>query len=144
MNELVKEKSWFNRNWKWFVPVSGCLLIIILFIFGIGAAIFGISKVLTNSEPYEYAIEQANKNQHLIDQIGEPIESNGMMNGNISLKNKQGNANFTIPIKGSKGKGTLHVIAEKFDGDWVYEDLYVTINQTNDKVNLLDKSSEDF
>ena len=58
-----QQKSWFSRNWLWFIPVSGCLGIILLFVFGIGAAIFGFSHMINNAPPIEYALEQANDNE---------------------------------------------------------------------------------
>ena len=32
--------------------------------------------------------------------------------------------------------------AEKFDGEWIYEELYVIIKETQEKINLLDQSLE--
>ncbi|PCI07301.1 MAG: hypothetical protein COB73_08530 [Flavobacteriaceae bacterium] len=60
-----------------------------------------------------------------------------MMNGNVSIQNKSGNANFRVLLKGANGFGTLVVVAERFDGKWVYEDLYVEINETQERINLL-------
>jgi len=144
MNEHIQQKSWFSRNWMWVVPVGGCLTIILLFMFGIGAAIFGVSKLFTESAPYEYALEQAKNDSKVIEYLGNDIETNGIMQGNISLKNNNGNANITIPIKGTKGKGSVTIIGEKLDGEWVYEELYVTIKETNEQLNLLDKALEGF
>jgi hypothetical protein len=142
MNEQVQQKSWFHRNWMWLVPVGGCLTVILLFVFGVGAAIFGISKLFTESAPYEYALEQASNNSTVIEYLGNDIENNGLMQGNISFKNDTGKANITIPIKGTKGKGSVTIIGEKIDGEWIYEELYVKIKETNEKINLLDKSLE--
>ncbi len=65
-----------------------------------------------------------------------------MMNGSVSIQNDSGSAIFNISIKGSEGKGTLFVVAERFDGEWVYEDLYVIIKESQQKINLLDQSLE--
>lgn len=50
--------------------------------------------------------------------------------------------NFIIPIKGSKGKASLIIKGEKEDDTWEYQKLYVLIKETNEKINLLDKSLE--
>ena len=142
MNESIEQKSWFRRNWMWLVPVSGCFTIILLFVLGIGATIFGVSKLFTESAPYEYALEQASNNAEVIEYLGENIESNGIMQGTISLKNNTGNANITIPIKGTKGKGSVTIVGEKLDGEWVYSALFVMIKDTNERINLLNKSLE--
>ena len=142
MNEHVHQKSWFRRNWMWVVPVGGCLTIIILLAMGVGAAIFGLSKIFKESAPYEYALTQAQNDSRVIEYLGDTIESNGIMQGNISLKNNSGSANITIPLKGSKGKGSVTIIGEKRDGEWEYEQLFVTIKDTNEQINLLDKALE--
>ncbi len=142
MNEHVQQKSWFRRNWLWVVPAGGCLTIILLFVFGIGAAIFGISKLFTESAPYEYALERATNDPGVIQILGGDIESDGIMQGNISFKNNNGKANITVPIKGSKGTGSVTIIGKKIDGTWTYEKLFVTIKETNEQINLLDKTLE--
>ena len=140
--EQHKQKSWFGRNWPWVLPVGGCLAVILLFVFGVGAAIFGVSKMISGSAPYEYAVEMAKNDERVISFLGENIEPDGMMNGNISLNNNDGEADIIIPLKGSKGKGSVSVKGQKTDGEWYYEELYVTIKETNKKINLLDKSLE--
>ncbi len=113
-----------------------------LFIFGIGAIFFGVTNVLKNSTPYEYALEQASNNREVIKFLGEPVETDGIMSGNISLHNDTGNVNIEIPLKGPKGKGSVIVIGEKIDGEWIYEELYVLIKESNEKINLLNKILE--
>lgn len=142
MNEQVPQKSWFHRNWMWLVPVGGCLTIILLFVFGIGALIFGAFGMLTNSTPYEYALDQAKNNVQVIELLGTPIDTDGIMQGNISFKNDEGSADLQIPIEGPNGKARIIVIAQKNYGEWIYEDLYVEIKETNEKINLLDKTLE--
>lgn len=142
MDEQIRQKSWFSRNWMWAVPSCGCLGFILLLIFGVGSIFFGVTKLFENSTPYNYAVKAAQNNPKLIDILGEPIETDGIMNGNISIQNKGGNANFTVPIKGEKGLATIVVVAERFDGEWVYEDLYVEIKETKERINLLDQILE--
>lgn len=145
--EVQHKKSWFSRNWGWVVPVGGCgcgcLGIILIVFLGIGATIFGIGTTIfdtvTNSTPVIYAIEQAETNKKVIDLLGEPIEEAGIPSGNISLDNENGEVDFSISIKGSKGKGTLVVRGIRANGTWIYEDLYVRIKETQEEINLLEK-----
>lgn len=125
MEEHIEHKGWFRRNWLWVVPVGGCLTLILLMIFGVGAAIFGVSKALTGSQPYKDAIYEASHNQEIIELLGEPIESDGIMSGSISVENDNGRANISVPIKGPKGKAKVFVIGEKIDGQWYYSEMYV-------------------
>lgn len=140
--EHQKQKSWFGRNWLWFIPVSGCLAIILMFIVGIGAAFFGISNLLNNAAPLEYAIEKASKNKKVINLLGESIEKCGIASGNISLRNNNGRVDFSVPIKGSKKEGVLIIKGIKTDGEWAYDELYIRIKETQEDINLLEKALE--
>ncbi|QXP72905.1 hypothetical protein H0I31_04190 [Tenacibaculum sp. AHE15PA] len=141
--EVQEQKSWFGRNWGWVVPVGGCgcgcIGLILLFVFGIGAAFFGISEMITNATPVEYAIEQASKNKEVLRYLGEPIEKYGIPSGNISINNDEGDVDFSIPISGPNGKGTLIIRGIRTNGEWIYEDLYVRIKETQEEINLLVK-----
>lgn len=151
--EVIQDKNWFQRNWLWAVPVGGCgcgcLGLILVFVFGIGAAFFGIdsiidkaSDVFDNSEPVYYAKEKAFQHPEVIKNLGEDLESYGFPSGEISLNNNDGNVDFSIPIKGTLGTATIVVRGIKTDGVWAYEDLYVTIKDTQEKINLLQKTLE--
>jgi hypothetical protein len=139
---MENQKSWFKRNWIWAIPGCGCLTIILLIVFGVGAAFFGVTNLIENSSPHNHAVEKAINNPKLIAELGDSIETMWMMNGSIALENDNGTANYNIALKGSQGKGTLFVIAEKMEGEWVYEELYVIIKETQEKINLLDQSLE--
>lgn len=138
-----EQKSWFSRNWGWVVPVGGCgcgcLGIIMFFFFGIIAAFFGVSEAITNLMPLENALEQVSKNEKVVLLLGEPIEKYGIPLGDISLDNEYGDVDFSISIKGPKGKGTLVVRGIRSNGEWIYEDLYVRIKETQEEISLLDQ-----
>lgn len=140
--EEVRQKSWFGRNWIWVVPVGGCLTLIIIGLIFIGTLFFGVTNMFKNSTPYEYALEQASQNREVTLILGDAIESDGIINGNISIDNNSGIANFSIPIKGSKGEARIYVVAEKRNGEWIYEKLYVLIKETQEEINLLEKELE--
>ncbi len=141
--EEQHQKSWFSRNWMWAVPVGGCgcgcLLIILFFVFGIGAAFFGISNMISESEPIDYAFERACFDKEVINALGDGVRKYGVPSGNISLNNDDGKVDFSIPIKGQKGKGTLVIRGIRSNGEWIYEDLYVRIKETQEEINLLEK-----
>ena len=142
MSEHEHQKSWFGRNWVWAVPLGGCLTLILLLVFGVGAALFGVSKLFSSSEPYKYAVEQASTSPRVIELLGEPIETAGIMQGKISTSNNSGEVNITIPLKGSHGKGSVTIRGIKTNNSWVYDELYVLIKETQEKINLLDKTLE--
>lgn len=138
-NVLIEQPSWWKRNWKWAVPVGGCLTIVLLFIALVGLGIFGVSKLFSSSQPYAYALEQATTNEQVIELLGEPVEASGIMQGSINLSNNEGNANIAIPIKGPNGKGKVYVVGEKRNDTWTYSELEVRIEENSEVINLLDE-----
>jgi hypothetical protein len=141
--EVIQEKSWFQRNWKWFVPTVGCGTIILLFVFGVVGLVFGVKKFISESTPAKYAMEKAIESQPVIKALGEPIEQNGIASGELNFNNSNGDADLAIPIEGPNGKATIYVVATRTDGEWLYSDLYVWIQGKSETINLLDPSLED-
>lgn len=144
MNQLEEHsrqqprKSWWQRNWKWFVP-TGCLTLIALFVVFIVAIFFTVTSMMKESTPYIEAFDKATNNSYVIESLGEPIESGGMLQGNISITNNTGEANILIPLEGPKGTGTLHVIAKKYNGKWSYNKMSISIESTKEVIDLLEE-----
>lgn len=130
-------KSWWERNWKWFVP-TGCVSILLIFVLFIAGLFFGVTSMLTNSDAYKGAMNKVQENQLVIEKLGSPIEDDGMTSGSINTTNDTGNCNLQIPIKGPKGKGTLFVVAEK-KGVWKYSEITVFVKNTKEEIDLLKK-----
>ncbi len=135
--ETIQQKGWFARNWGWAVPLGGCLTLIILFFVFLGSMIFGVSKLMTNSTPSQDAIDKVNEDEYVISILGTPIESNGIMSGNISYHNSTGSADMSIPIKGPKGEAQLYVVGTKENEQWIYSEMYVIIDETDEQIDLL-------
>ncbi|MBZ0327616.1 MAG: cytochrome c oxidase assembly factor 1 family protein [Altibacter sp.] len=146
MEENTEHKGWFGRNWKWAVPTGGCLLIIILFVVFAGTMFIGVTSIFTDSEPYKEALANAQSNELVIQALGEPIETSGMIKGGINYNNGEGHTNLDIPIKGPKGAAVLHVVADKYTEVWEYQLMEVTIKETGEIIPLLLEggSSNDF
>ena len=94
------------------------------FIFAIIAITFGAMK---SSTPYQDAIYAVQTNTAAIEALGEPIEAGWFMSGSIETNNNSGNASFSIPVSGPKGKGTVYVEAQKFNGNWQYSQLLLEV-----------------
>jgi len=138
MEENIEQKNWFGRNWKWAVPSIGCLTIIIAFVLLFGAMVSKVTGMFQDSVPYSVAMESMQQNTQVIEQIGEPIEPNGMFQGNINYENNNGTADLKIPVKGPKGEATLLVIAEKNDDVWTYQTMKVSFEDTDETIDLLE------
>jgi hypothetical protein len=120
----------------------GCLTVIVLFFLGIGTLIFGITNMISDSEPAQYAIEKAAESPIVIEALGEPIED-GIASGSISFNNGDGDADLRIPISGPKGSATLRVVAEKYDDSWSYEKIYVILSDSRQRIDLMQEKLDE-
>ncbi len=142
IEEEVKEKNWFGRNWKWAVPSIGCLSVIIVFILLFTAMVGKVTGMFKDSVPYEVGMENLLKNELVIEKLGEPIEPNGMFQGNINYENDNGTADLKIPVTGPKGEADLLILAEKTGDVWTYQEMKVTFEDSEEVIDLLPSLKE--
>ena len=141
-NELVPQPSWWKRNWKWVVPVGGCLTLIIGAIILFASIFYGVSNMMESSQPYEYALELINKDEDLLKVLGSPIEKDGMFQGNINYTNGDKSAKIAVPIKGPNGTGKLYIDATGKGEEWDYHEIRVEVDEQ--EFDFLEKSSSEF
>ena len=102
----------------------------------------GVMSALKTSEPYRIGLERAKANEEVKEALGEPIEASFIVQGNIDLKNNDGQAEITFPISGPKGAGQVHVNGTKTSGVWTYHDISVTIENGSKTIDLTDEPVE--
>lgn len=144
MSDSADHRSWFGRNWKWAVPTGGCLLLIVFIVVFAGSLFVGVTSMFKDSTPYKDAFSQAQTNEYVIQALGEPIESDGMISGNINYSGDEGHAEFSIPIKGPNGQARIMVDADKSNDLWTYKRLEVILDDTGEVIELKDTDSVDF
>lgn len=136
-NELIKPKSWWNRNWKWFVPIIGLVLISVIFIFttGLSGIASDFAQAYSETELYENAIEKVNSEPKIEELLGEiePIDKLAILEGEVRYSNANKTVNSTVKIIGSKGKANMDISADKIDGEWNYTKIDVRIKKPADK-----------
>ena len=126
-NAPVVQQSWFQRNWKWLLPVGCGLPVLCCGVFG-AATIFGASAAMKSSEVYAEALGKALANPEVREALGEPITPGLMPQGSVETKNGKGTAELGIPLSGPKGKGTLSLKATKgSSGTWTFSQLEVEV-----------------
>lgn len=91
-NELIVEKSWWNRNWKWSLPTFTLLILFvlgILFTTTIDGNLTDIAQAYSEHSLYEKAIEKAQTNTRVLDVIGtiEPMDQLAVLEGNAIYSN---------------------------------------------------------
>ena len=130
-------KNWWQRNWKWFVP-TGCLSLIAMAVLFVVFIFYTVTSVMKQSTPYVDALEKAVNNEFVIESLGEPIEQDGILQGNISIQNNTGEANISIPLEGPKGSGTVYVVGRKYNGKWTYDKMVIYIDASDETIDLLE------
>lgn len=61
-----------------------------------------------------------------------------LVSGSVNVRGEdRGNADLSIPIKGPKGEGTVHVVATKSEGKWRFEELDVVVAGDPARIDLL-------
>jgi len=137
MEEHHKQKSWFARNWIWVVPTGGCLLVIIGILVVAGGLVWGVSNMITDSDAYQVALEQAQANEQVIELLGEPIEQDGMTSGNIEYNNGVKSSELGIPIKGPEGNAIIYVEGTGKGDNWEYSVMEVYVETEDITIDLL-------
>jgi len=142
-NELVRQPSWWKRNWKWALPVGGCLSIIVFCIIFFVSVFYGVTSAIEGSQPYEYALEKINDDEAITKILGHPIEKDGMIQSSYKYNNGKKTADMKIPVSGPNGSGTLFVEATGEGENWTYNVIRIEIND-NETIDLLNNDSESF
>lgn len=136
--EGVPRRSWWDRNWKWFVP-TGCLVIVLA---GAGFAftmMMLVSKAMKSSGAYGEAFARARHDCELQEKLGAPIDDGWFMSGTVNVSGPSGNADIAIPLKGSRANATLYATAIKTAGEWEFKTLEAAVEGDPGRIDLLDE-----
>jgi hypothetical protein len=141
-NELIVERSWWKRNWKWSLPTS---IVLILFVLGIlftatiDRNLTDIAQAYSEHSLYEKAIEKAQTNTRVLDVIGtiEPMDQLAILEGNIIYSNHNKTVAISVRIKGSKGKGKMDITAVKNGKEWKYQKISIRIKEPKEEIQIL-------
>lgn len=140
MNELIREKNWGRRNWKWLVPITAFLILIIAF-FSLTSNLTSFAQAYAEPSLYENALEKARQNERVQTVLGilEPIDKLTILEGNAVYADDNTEVNLTFKVTGNKGKGKMDIKANKIDGNWEYELIKIRIKKPEEKIIILKK-----
>ena len=116
----MQHRPWWTRNWKWAVP-TGCLLVLLLAFGGCVSLFVGAFAAMKNTGAYTQAVERARSHPDAVARLGEPIEAGWLLQGRFDDHGATGEAAYSVPVHGPRGRGTLHVEARKHAGRWTFE-----------------------
>ena len=135
--------GWFEKNWKWVVPI-GCIGLGVLTFFGliIGGAGFLVSTVnerTRGASYYKEAMEIATSHPAVIERLGEPVSDSFFVTGSVSETPPGGEAELATTLKGPNGKGKLYIVADKSAGEWTLERLSFDPKDGSGRIELLEE-----
>lgn len=141
-NELIVDKSWWKRNWKWFLPTSIVLILLLFWVIltsTIDGSVTDIAQAYSDNSLHEKAIEKAKTNKRVLEVIGkiEPIDKLAILEGNAIYSNNNNSVELSIRVKGSKGKGKMDISADKIGNEWQYKKINIRIKNPKDEIQIL-------
>ena len=130
-NELIEQKSWWKRNWKWLVPLSGIVVfsLVIFFSSGMGGIGADLAKAYADTELYNNALEKVKSDKRITELLGEiePIDKMAILEGQVVYSNENKTINSTVRILGNKGKARMDISADRIENEWNYTKISVRI-----------------
>jgi hypothetical protein len=107
---------------------GGCLVMVLVCAGLGGLGIVGLFTAIKSSQPYTESLQRTQSNEELGSKIGQPIEPDMIVMGNINLQNNDGNADLSYRVTGPDGTATIDVKGRKTDGVWSYEKMKATMD----------------
>lgn len=142
-NEIVQHKTWWKRNWKWFIP----LLVVFLVIMGlissseIGDNISDTVKAYADPDLIDKALQKAQKNEEVIALLGpiEPIDKLAILEGVVKYSNEDNSIDISFRIKGSKGRGRMRIFADRNGNNWEYKEVVIGIKKLQKTIIIIER-----
>lgn len=140
MNDGIEHKNWFQRNWKWSVPV-----VVLLFLFlallatsKLGENIVGIAKVYSESEVCDGALRIAKQDETVLGLLGElyPLSSLAILEGAHRYSDNYNTLQITFDVNGTKHerkvRSKMDVVAHRNGEVWTYSEIKIRIKRPAD------------
>ena len=115
-----------KRIWA---PVS-----IAISVAAIGVLVFWLMRA---SDFYQHSVDIAVNNRAVIQALGEPVRPGWWVMGEISSSGMSESGDLRIPLKGSRGKGTLYAAGRVDAGRYTYFNLAVYVSGTGEVIDLV-------
>ncbi len=128
--------GWWNRNWYWALP-GGCLGCLGLVLGSCVVMVGGLVGSLRGSTPFDEAVARARADARVIEALGQPIRTRWMISGNLQLSDRDGEADFVVPVSGPKNQGELRVDAVRRNEVWTFRRLELLVDDQADPIDLL-------
>src|SRR5690606_9200883 len=143
-NELIHQKNWFQRNWKWVLPISIVAILSATFFFSlIGEHLGDFGQAYNDSDLFEGALLKVQENEEVTFALGEiePVSKMAILEGDVNYTNQNRNVQFTVRVEGKNGKALMDGIAERINDSWDYKKITIRVKNPPEKrqtINVLE------
>ncbi|MGZ5114432.1 MAG: cytochrome c oxidase assembly factor Coa1 family protein [Usitatibacter sp.] len=96
---------------------------------------FSIVAAIKGSDVYQQALAKLNANVEATNLLGAPVEP-GLPMGSVRISGPSGDAELSIPVQGSKAKGTLYSQATKEMGQWRFDRIELEVDGREGRIDL--------
>ncbi len=134
-NDLIKQNSWFQRNWKLVLPISIVAILGTTLFFSLTAGHLGdFGKAYSEPQLFQGALNKAKENEE-VKVLGEiePVSKMAILEGDVNYTNQGNSVQFTVRIEGKNGKAFMDVIAERVTDSWKYKKITIRIKYPPEK-----------
>ncbi|PKD17303.1 hypothetical protein APR41_18570 [Salegentibacter salinarum] len=136
-NDLLQQKSWWNRNWKWVLPIFGIIFISIAVFFssnmdGVAA---DLAQAYADTELYNNALVKVKTDQKAKVLLGdiEPIDKMAILEGHVEYSSDNKSVYSSVRIVGTKGKANMDISADRINNKWKYNEISIRIKNPPEK-----------
>jgi len=120
-----RERGWFRRNWRWFVPT----MVLTVLVVGGAALYWALFIRIYSLEVCQSAMQTICADKELQEALGQPIETVKWPSRSAapSARIEESEADVLWSIEGPKGRAKVHAFARRMMGKWETTVLDVTL-----------------
>jgi hypothetical protein len=132
------ERTWWDRNWKWLVPVT-CLVPALVCTGAITMILAMVMEFMKSTPPYEQSLAAVTEHAAVREALGTPIEAGWVVTGNVESGPRSGHADITYTVSGPSGSARVFVVGDFNGAGWTYSRMQLEIEGTGERLDLLAK-----
>ena len=143
MKEMVRQKSWWKRNWKWLTILAGLFSIIIYMIstYEVGEVVVETFKAYADPDLTENAIILAQSNDEVKALLGalKPIDKFAILEGRVEYLNDNSSVDISVRVNGDKGRGRMRIYADRNGDKWEYKEIIIGIKKLKKTITIIER-----
>lgn len=133
-NEIIQQKNWAQRNWRWALSFVIILVLGVILLFSLtGDHLGDFGQAYADPQLFQGAVDKAQENEAVTNLLGnlEPIDKMAILEGDVGYSNQNKNVSFSVRLKGSNGKAQMSAEAIRKNDLWEYKKITIRIKDSS-------------